>query len=130
MIFVADRDAFIANAHHVAAISLFVFVFFNVCLNAVQRYLARAAVEASPRRFNRYALIAAVMLTDAILHVILWLSDWSHWVLTIEASLIALFAIFWAVQTAERWEDGITPLPGTAFGAPSSRPETATVGQA
>ena len=52
------------------------------------------------------------MIVDTRLHVGPDPSpNWSHWVLTVEASLIALFVCFWLAQTRERWEDGISPVP-------------------
>lgn len=111
VVFVADRDLFLGNAHHAAAILLFFFVFLNVCLNAVQRYLAEQKAGLSPTWNNRYTQIAAIMLADVAVHVVLASIDWTYWVLTIELSLIVLFAGFWAAQTSERWKDGITPSP-------------------
>jgi hypothetical protein len=122
-LFAWGRPTFTAAAHYVAAGSLFLFVFVNVCLNAVQRYLARREQGGSPRRFNRYAMIATLMLTDALVHAILWWREWPWWALTGEASLIALFAIFWSVQTAERWTDGISPLPAPAPASTSLAPQ-------
>jgi hypothetical protein len=31
------------------------------------------------------------------------LATWDHWVLAIEATLIALFGVFWVLQTIEHW---------------------------
>ncbi len=35
--------------------------------------------------------------------VIIWVTDREHEVLVLEASEIALFGVFWIVQTAELW---------------------------
>ncbi|CCG01137.1 hypothetical protein [Blastococcus saxobsidens] len=115
-----DQEAwFAANAHDVAAICLFFFVFLNVCLNAVQRHLVREKAGLPTFWLNRYTLVALVMLGDAILHYVLWRNGWPYWVLTIEFSLIGLFALFWSLQTAERWADGVSPEP--ALGTPPRR---------
>lgn len=113
VLFVAERQWFLRNAHHIAAISLFgfVFVFVNVWLNSIQRYLAKKKAGVRARKINLYAQIGLVMAADAILHVFLKLGGFDHWIFTIEASLIALFIWFWTVQTFERWDDGITPFP-------------------
>lgn len=106
--FLGQRDWFEANAHNLAAFSMFGFIFLNVCLNAVQRNLVRGDPLL---RVNRYTLVALVMLIDAAVHVVLWWNEWRYWVLTAEFSLIGLFALFWALQTGERWADGISPVP-------------------
>ncbi len=109
VLFVADRSAFLGNAHNAAAVLLLLFIFLNVCLNAVQRYRAEKRAGLPAGTDNRYTRIAAVMLLDVGGHVVLVLIGWSHWMLTIEASLIASFIWFWIAQTSERWENGITP---------------------
>ncbi|SOC53242.1 hypothetical protein SAMN05660748_4354 [Blastococcus aggregatus] len=122
--FVADRGLFLDVAHYLAATLMFVFVFLNVCLNAVQRYRAERKAGMPAGWDNRYARIAVVMLVDVGVHGVLLLLDWSHWILTLEASLIALFTWFWVAQTFERWADGITPTPGTGM-----RPDPGGVGR-
>src|SRR4051794_15561381 len=56
LVFAFARPWFDAHAHDVAAVAMFSFVFLNVCLNAVH---ARGAGSA---RFNRYAVVAALMV--------------------------------------------------------------------
>ncbi|WP_155858879.1 hypothetical protein [Candidatus Blastococcus massiliensis] len=127
--FAGQRAWFDANAHDLAAFSMFGFIFLNVCLNAVQRNLVRGQ---PPFRVNRYTLVALVMLADAVLHVVLWANEWAYWVLTAEFSLIGLFALFWGLQTGERWADGVSPVPAPERRSPP--PEAARdpepVGQA
>ncbi len=111
VVFLVGRDLFSAAAHIAAAVLLFVLVFANVVLNAVQRALARQRAGGPAGRLNRYALIAAVMAVDVVVHVVLAMRGWPYAVLSIEATLIVLFAVFWAAQTGERWQDGVTPRP-------------------
>lgn len=129
--FLGERDWFEDNAHDVAAFAMFGFIFLNVCLNAVQRNLVRGD---GPLRPNRYWLVAVVMLADAVVHAVLWKQEWDYWVLTAEFSLIGLFALFWALQTGERWADGVSPVPAPRRAAPPPPPEAMTtrepVGQA
>ena len=129
--FLGERDWFEDNAHNVAAFAMFGFIFLNVCLNAVQRNLVRGD---GPLRPNRYWLVAVVMLADAVVHAVLWKQEWDYWVLTAEFSLIGLFALFWALQTGERWADGVSPVPAPRRAAPPPPPEAMTtrepVGQA
>ncbi|MGY1755177.1 hypothetical protein [Blastococcus sp. SYSU D01042] len=111
VVFVVFRTFFLSNAHNAAAVLFFVFILANVRLNAFQRYAAEEAVGLTPGRFNRYTRITVAMAAVIAVHVALIIGDWSHWVLTLEASLIALFVWFWVAQTSERWDDGISPIP-------------------
>jgi len=113
--FLDQENWFRANAHNIAAFSMFGFIFLNVCLNAVQRNLVRGH---APLKANRYTLVALLMLGDAVLHAVLKINEWPYWVLTAEFSLIGLFALFWALQTGERWADGISPVPAPQKQAP------------
>lgn len=121
--FLWDREGFIDVAHPTAAISLFVLVFVNVVLNAYQRSLVRKRDGLPGGRFdryrvaNRYGLIAALMLVDVGVHIVLVARGWPYTVFSIEATLILLFAAFWAAQTGERWRDGVTPRPGPRGGS-------------
>lgn len=128
-IFWFAHPTFLSVAHYFAAVSMFVFIIFNVRLNAHQRYLVRRQMDPATRRFNRYSLIASIMVADVVLHGVLFLFHWRYWILTIEATLIILFTIFWTVQTFERWKDGITPDPGPLTGPPAAPPVVAA-GQA
>jgi hypothetical protein len=110
-VFLVDRTFFLSNAHNAAAVLFFVFILVNVRLNAFQRFAAEEEAGLEPGRFNRYTRITVVMVVDVAVHIGLAIGDWSHWILTLEASLIALFVWFWVAQTQERWEDGISPEP-------------------
>jgi len=128
------RTFFRDTAHYSAAISLFVCFLAVVILDAfnykVHKEPATAAkpvgdkVKATFLTWrNPYAVIALVMIVDAIGWGIVGLVfNWSHWIIWIEATLIALFAVFWGWQTAELWSDG---LRGQA--APSGRQDPGVV---
>lgn len=111
VVFVGFRTFFLSNAHNAAAVLFFVFVLANVRLNAFQRYAAEEEAGLSPGRFNRYTRITVAMAVVIAVHVALIIANWSHWIFTLEAGLIALFVWFWIAQTSERWDDGISPLP-------------------
>jgi hypothetical protein len=102
LIFEADRDGFMGSAHDVAAYSMFVFILVVVGLNA-------AAVKAS-RRWHWYGYVlvfAAMALSAAVILPAGLVWDWGHWVIGIETAFIFLFAVFWAIQTAELWDEGL-----------------------
>jgi hypothetical protein len=100
------REFFIRWGHPAAAITMFVFIVVVVRLNA--RDLARSQ---SIYR-NRYGMVFAAMLGASALNVIAGVLGWKHWILSIEASLIFLFAVFWLLQTLELWNEGLRTSPG------------------
>ena len=91
--FVLDRGSFDRNAHYSAAIPLFVSIVVVVILNS--------------RRANwswKYMSIAVLMVVGSGgLLAVTFLADWAYGILVTEALLIVLFAVFWLIQTIERW---------------------------
>ena len=99
------RDSFVEHAHTVAALALFGFIVAVVLMNAWG-----FAVERSGRFTNRYAVIAALMVgTLVVLGGAALFTAWAHAVLWLETLLIALFAVFWLLQTVELWHAGVRP---------------------
>jgi hypothetical protein len=90
--FFADRDSFDKAAHYGAAIPLFVFIIVVVFLNSRRRWRWR------------YLTIAILMAgSGLVIGGIAYFGDWAHGVLVVEVTLIVLFAVFWVIQTIERW---------------------------
>lgn len=90
--FFADRSSFDDFAHYGAAIPLFVFIIFVVFLNSRRRWKWR------------YLTIAILMaVSGVVLGSIAFFGNWAHGVLVVEVTLIVLFAVFWIIQTTERW---------------------------
>lgn len=56
---------------------------------------------------NRYGAVGGGMVVFAIVIAVAGLLGWEYWVLAIETTLIALFAIFWVIQTKELWHEGL-----------------------
>ncbi|WP_369242087.1 hypothetical protein AB5J56_44305 [Streptomyces sp. R21] len=127
VVFLADREWFNANAHWSAAITMFVFIWLAVVNNAINFHFTRKKVVAAqhaaeeaggakpPKRVNRYLAIALLM--PAALVIILatpWFGDYDT--IWLEASMIALFAVFWVLQTQELWNHGLRS-PDTRTGA-------------
>lgn len=97
------RGSFVEHAHTAAALALFAFIVAVVVLNA-----RGFAAQRSGRFANRYLVIAALMVgTLVVLGGAALLTDWSHAVLWLETVLIALFAVFWLLQTVELWHAGV-----------------------
>lgn len=102
--FAGDRSFFTHYAHYAAAISMFACILLVVVLNA---FAFKSKTQAASVR-NRYMAIASAMLASVVVVGVFALAtQWRHPVLVLEALLIGLFAVFWAVQTAELWHDGI-----------------------
>jgi len=128
------RAFFRDTAHYSAAIAMFVCFLAVVILDAVNyKVQMEPAVAAHPvpakvkATFlswrNPYAVIALVMIADAIGWGIAGLVfNWSHWIIWIEATLIALFAVFWGWQTSELWNKGLRGHAG-----PSGRSDPGVV---
>ena len=103
LVFGLARSFFEKNAHYTAAILMFVCILAVVVINALGYKQKTGATSYR----NRYAAIAAAMALAVILIGIAGALGWRHWVLVIEATLITLFAVFWATQTKELWHEGL-----------------------
>jgi hypothetical protein len=102
VLFEANRDAFMGSAHDIAAYAMFLFIVGVVGLNAL--------ATRAPRPRKAYAAVFAAMVASAVVIIAArLLGGWSHWVIGIETAFIVLFAAFWAIQTAELWDDGLRP---------------------
>jgi hypothetical protein len=99
VVFVA-WDGFDTRAHGLAAVAMFLFLAIAVGLNAWKH-----RNDPAPRAyFWVYAAIAGLMVGAAVVMLPLGAS-WDHMVLVLEATEIALFAVFWLVQTKEHWNE-------------------------
>ncbi|WP_225755324.1 hypothetical protein [Actinotalea sp. Marseille-Q4924] len=109
------REGFLAAAHYAAAVPFFGLVAAVAVLDAV-RVRRRARVRVlSPRQFSgAYAVVAVGMVgTIAVAGAVAGAEALTSfvavdgWVFVVEAVLLVLFTVFWALQTAENWEDGV-----------------------
>lgn len=115
VLFYAARVWFALNVHNIAAIAMFFFIWLTVLVNARHLRVTRRADMRPVRRINRYTLIALLMLSVAVAHVIVASAmEWTHAVFSIEACLIILFAWFWTAQTFELWDEGLRPRTAEA----------------
>lgn len=100
--FALNTDQVEEYGHEVAAIFFFVFIILVVGLNA--RGLSRRrdwtidAVWVAAK--NRYGVIAILMVLTLVV-LFLTRNGFDHWILALEALLIAQFAVFWGFQTEE-----------------------------
>jgi hypothetical protein len=115
--FVADRGSFVAHAHGVVAIPMFICIIGVVWLNArdARSHAQRRAGgggRATSRFVPVYRMIAIAMLVSLATVVALSAVLRSNTVLLwVEVVLITLFGAFWVVQTAELWTQGLRRSP-------------------
>jgi hypothetical protein len=97
---------FVANAHGVAAVTMFVSFIGTVLINA---FLAGRQDEdkcPNTRTYQRvYQVISVAMVLTLIAAVTvhLLLDGFNHAVLVVEVALIVEFGAYWLVQTVELW---------------------------
>ncbi|WP_347353250.1 hypothetical protein [Intrasporangium sp.] len=108
--FFAARSFFIEHAHYAAAFVLFVCMVAVMIINAwfYGRQQARGSLPTASDYANRYAAVALVMIGTVVV-MLVWRTvfGWEHAVLWIEGVLIGCFAVFWALQTRELWNEGL-----------------------
>lgn len=98
-VFVFAREEFVARAHVVAAVTMFIGVILVMSINA---YSARPRNPRSARYARHYRLVTLIMalalVATVIAHIVTGGGQLVFW---LEAAVIASFTAFWAVQT---WE--------------------------
>ncbi len=100
--FFTFRRTFLLHAHSYSAIVMFVAMWVAVFSNA----------KNTSNYKNFYRVILVLMPASALVIGVSAIAfGWSYWVFWLEASEIALFASFWAVQTRNLW--GTTTRPPT-----------------
>ena len=109
--FVVARDGFVERGHDAAAIPMFLAIIAVVWLNArdVQAGVREGSVPSDRSRYvAMYRAIAIAMFAALAATVAISLATGStSLVLWVEVVLIALFAVFWVVQTTELWNRGL-----------------------
>ena len=56
---------------------------------------------------NRYTVVGTLMVVAVVANAAAHLAGFRWWVLTLETSMIVLFAWFWVAQTIELWNQGL-----------------------
>ncbi|MGZ4644928.1 MAG: hypothetical protein ACXVYC_01325 [Blastococcus sp.] len=102
-----DRTLLLRHGHDVAAVAMFGFIFVNVWLNAASLHQARNVADTRSNWRNRYTLVGTLMVVAVVANVVAWIVGFRWWVLTLETSMIVLFAWFWVAQTIELWDEGL-----------------------
>lgn len=109
--FYVSRPTFVAHAHNVAAIAMFLALVAVVWVNArdvkesVERHPALARVRAG--YVTAYRIIAVAMLATLVLAVVGHVAGWAYALLVVEILLITFFGTFWIIQTRELWNQGL-----------------------
>ncbi|MDT5078794.1 MAG: hypothetical protein QOJ80_3431 [Mycobacterium sp.] len=104
---IVARTWFVANAHGIAAVTMFGAIIVTVVINAVLVHTRYRVV---------YQVISVLMVLTLVATVVVHfvLDDFNHIVLVVELLLIAEFGAYWVVQTVELWN---SPVRDVAVGA-------------
>jgi hypothetical protein len=108
-------QTFLVGAHYAAAVPFFGLIAAVAVLDAVRVRRRRDVRVLTPHQFSgAYGAIAVGMVgTVAVAGLVAAAEAWTGlaafdgWVFVVEAVLLVLFTVFWVLQTAENWEDGI-----------------------
>ena len=106
-VYLWDRTLLLTRGHDIAAVAMFGFIFVNVWLNAAALHQANNARGARSIWRNRYTVVGSLMAVSVVANGVAALAGFRWWVLTLETSLIILFAWFWVAQTIELWNEGL-----------------------
>jgi hypothetical protein len=102
-----DRSLLLDHGHDVAAVAMFGFIFLNVWLNAAALHRNHNATATRSIWRNRYTVVGVLMAVAVVANVAAHFAGFRWWVLTLETSMIVLFAWFWIAQTIELWNQGL-----------------------
>ena len=106
-----DRTLLLDHGHDTAAVAMFGFIFGNVWLNAAALHEVKNVEAGRSIWRNRYTVVGALMVVAVVANVVSHLAGFRWWVLTLETSMIVLFAWFWVAQTIELWNQGLRGRP-------------------
>lgn len=121
--FVVSFDTFLVGAHYAAAIAFFVLISAVAWINgrrAVERGNGRGMTpDGYARAYKAISLLMVLTIVVASVNygvtVLAGGTLWFATILVVEAVLLVLFAVFWALQTAENWdEEAVETVPPEA----------------
>lgn len=123
VLFLVLRDRFIAVSHFTAAVTMVLGVVAVMVFSALrteQRHEPTPGpvpLTQNPRAYKGIYLTIALILLITIVGAVLlaWLTSFDHLILWVELLVIALFCVYWGVQTRELWD-----IKETSVAAPAA----------
>jgi hypothetical protein len=122
--FVVRHDDFLVVAHYASAVPMFGALVVVMAINARQsrRQLTMrgSAVSYAPLYRILWIAMAGALALAGLYLLLVWLtplSPWEGWIFLLEAVLLALFTVFWVLQTAEWYHEGVPDEPVAAADA-------------
>jgi hypothetical protein len=102
IVFLSARNAFVNNAHDVAAVLMF------LCI--VGAAVDNAFDTPRPSLQMVYTTLAGAMVFALIgIWIVGRATGWRYWIILLEVVVLILFVAFWLVQTFDLWSKGIRP---------------------
>lgn len=112
--FGVGRESFLEFGHYAAAVPMFGLIVGVAVVNARQTTSGAVHHRLARATYRRaYGAIAGAMGVTIVVAVAFFVLDstghrpFFAWLFWVEVVLLALFAVFWVLQTAENWNEGI-----------------------
>jgi hypothetical protein len=119
--FAFGRESFLEFGHYAAAVPMFGLIVGVAVVNARRTTRGAVVSRLAAATYRRaYAAIATAMGVTIVVAGVLFVlesaghSAFSSWLFWVEVALLALFAGFWVLQTAENWDEGRVSGPEPA----------------
>jgi hypothetical protein len=114
LVFVVGHDAFLVVAHYASAVPMFGALVVVMAINARQSRsqltMRGRAVSYAPLYRALWVGMAGALGLAGLYLLLVWLTPltpWVGWIFLLEAVLLALFTVFWVLQTAEWYDEGV-----------------------
>jgi hypothetical protein len=118
VLFVVRHRDFLVVAHYASAVPMFGALVVVMRINGREsdrRFTVRgSAVSYAPMYRILWRGMAGALVLAGLYLLLVWLtplSPWRGWIFLLEAVLLALFTVFWVLQTVEWYDEGVPDEP-------------------